>query len=103
MLSLHAVNSFVSLCRELLAEEGVQFVLSDKFNQDPLEEYFVKQRSIGRSNDNPTVSQFGNNMLSIHVAGMSLRASKRANVTRESGGETSIDCTPIPRKKLFKR
>ncbi|XP_030833255.1 uncharacterized protein LOC105444767 isoform X2 [Strongylocentrotus purpuratus] len=97
------VNSFVSLCRELLAEEGVQFVLSDKFNQDPLEEYFVKQRSIGRSNENPTVSQFGNNMLSIHVAGMSLRASKRANVTRESGGETSIDCTPIPRKKLFKR
>ena len=90
------------LCKELLAEDGVQYVLSDKFNQDPLEQYFAKQRSVGRQHENPSVLQFGSNMMALHVAGSSIRASKRANVTTLSG-ETSLDTTSIPRKRLFKK
>ena len=35
------------------------FVLTERFNQDVLEEHFGRHRSLGRRNDNPTVHQFG--------------------------------------------
>ena len=38
-----------------LLKEGCQFVLTERFCQDVLEEYFGHQRGIGRRNDNPTV------------------------------------------------
>ena len=44
-----------------LLKEGFQFVLTECFCQDVLEEYFGRQRGIGRRNDNPTVFQFGYN------------------------------------------
>ena len=44
-----------------LLKEGFQFVLTERFCQDVLEEYFGRQRGIGRRNDNPTVFQFGYN------------------------------------------
>ena len=34
-------------------------MLTECFCQDVLEEYFGRQRGIGRRNDNPTVFQFG--------------------------------------------
>ncbi|XP_065673608.1 uncharacterized protein LOC136090694 [Hydra vulgaris] len=55
---LITVRSFVESTRFLLSE-GMPFVLSERFNQDVLEEYFGRQRSLGRRNDNPTVIQFG--------------------------------------------
>ena len=44
-----------------LIKEGFQFVLTERFCQGVLKEYFWRQRGIGRRNDNPTVSQFGYN------------------------------------------
>ncbi|PIK40700.1 hypothetical protein BSL78_22455 [Apostichopus japonicus] len=41
------VKSFVSLAKELLQNPSVEYVLSEKFSQDPLEEYFSKQRGCG--------------------------------------------------------
>ena len=35
------------------------FVLTEKFNQDCVEEYFGRQRGLSRRNDNPTIQQFG--------------------------------------------
>ena len=95
------MNSFVKLSRELLSE-GAEYILSEKFSQDPVEEFFAKQRSMGGGHDNPTVSQFGSNMLTLQVAGESVRASKRANVASSSKVH-SVDDTPIPRKRLFKK
>ena len=52
------VNSVVEATRFLL-KEGMPFVLTERYNQDVLEEYFGRHRSLGRRNDNPTVHQFG--------------------------------------------
>lgn len=52
------VNSMIEATKYLLTS-GVPFILTDRFNQDILEEYFGRQRSLGRRNDNPTVQQFG--------------------------------------------
>ena len=42
-----------------LLKDRFQFVLAETFCQDVLEEYFGRQRGIGRRNDDPTVFQFG--------------------------------------------
>ena len=40
---------------KFLLENGTSFVFTEKFNQDRLEEYFVKNRSLDQRNDNPDV------------------------------------------------
>eukprot|EP00794_Sanderia_malayensis_P001918 gene1918-2175_t len=42
-----------------LLNNGFDFVLTNRFNQDMVEEYFGRQRSLGRRSDNPTIWQFG--------------------------------------------
>ena len=49
----------VNEATKYLLKEGFQFVLTERFCQDVLEEYFGRQRGIGRRNNNPTVFQFG--------------------------------------------
>ena len=68
----------------MLAEEGVQFLLSAKLNQDPLEQYFSKQRGLMGHAENPDVTSFGYNHLKLLVSGSSaVRASTRGNTTPE--------------------
>lgn len=50
-------NSISEIVKYLLTTGGMKFVLTEKFNQDVLEEYFGRQRSLGRRNDNPTMFQ----------------------------------------------
>ena len=61
------VNSFVALAKELLQIDGVKFLLSEKFTQDPLEEHFGRQRRRGGTNDNPTLAEFGDQELVLNV------------------------------------
>ena len=48
------VHSFKEVCKFLL-EHGVPYILSERFCQDDLENYFGRQRAIGSRHDNPTV------------------------------------------------
>ena len=48
-----SVHAFHDFAKQLLFVDGVDYVLSDKFNQDPLEENFGKQKARGGSNKNP--------------------------------------------------
>ena len=58
------VHSLIEAIQFLLAE-GFQYVLSERFMQDVLEDYFGHQRSKGGHSDNPTAQQFGYNDLTI--------------------------------------
>ena len=42
----------------LLLQSATGYVLSERFNQDPIEACFGQQRSRGQWNDNPPVQQF---------------------------------------------
>ena len=57
----------------------MKYILSEKFSQDPLEEYFSKQRGFGGGNTNPSVQQFQQQALTIQVAGNALKASRMGN------------------------
>ncbi|XP_047124807.1 uncharacterized protein LOC124807192 isoform X3 [Hydra vulgaris] len=52
------VNSLIEVTKFLLTS-GIPFVLTERFTQDVLEEYFGRHRSLGRRNDNPTLIQLG--------------------------------------------
>ena len=48
-----------------LLNSVLKFVPTEKFNQDVVEEYFGRQRSFCRRNDNPTLLAFGYNTNTI--------------------------------------
>ena len=50
-----------------LLQEGMEYVLTEKFCQDPCEEYFENQRSMGRRCDNPDLQAFGYNDNTIRI------------------------------------
>ena len=93
------VNSFVSLGKELLLEECVEYLLTARLNQDPLEQYFSRQRAMGGDNENPDASMFGYNQLRVITAGASaVRAAARGNVTVTPEKSISISNMPLPRR-----
>jgi hypothetical protein len=59
-----SVNSHVEAIKFLLSQ-GFQYVLTERFMQDVLEDYFGHQRAKGGRSDNPTAQQFGYNDLTI--------------------------------------
>ena len=54
------VLSFTEICKFLL-KHGIPYILSERLSQDDVENYFGRQRAIGRRFDNPTVRDFGYN------------------------------------------
>ena len=54
------VNSIIEVVQFLLQHE-VNYVLTERFCQDPLENYFGHQRSAGARKDNPTIHDVGYN------------------------------------------
>jgi hypothetical protein len=60
------VKSVIRLTKFLLGE-GFESVLTERFCQDDVEEYFGYQRPQGRRADNPTAADFGYNDLRISV------------------------------------
>ena len=64
---LHSVCSFVEMARYLLSQKPGLFLLSERFNQDPLESFFGQQRARGGQSDNPNVATFLHNTQAIQV------------------------------------
>ena len=54
------VNSIIEATQFLLQHE-VKYVITERFCQDPLENYFGKKRASGARKDNPSVRDFGYN------------------------------------------
>ena len=91
------VHSFKYVCKYLL-HNGVKFILSKRFCQDDLENYFGRQRSIGSRKDNPSVKDvcYNDNTIksqfSIRPIASNVCDGNKFNI---------IDESPLPtRKKL---
>ena len=92
-----SVYSFVEVTKYLLEQTGVQFILSERFNQDPLESHFGKHRQMKGGNENPTVAQFNYNENNLRLLGSQALAPVRGNCKR-SVIVNKIDDTPLPKK-----
>ena len=77
--------------------ERLEFVLSERFCQDLLEEYFWHQGARGHYGDNPTVQSFGYDYLTIAAPVV------RGNVLGRHKGESSnwfvVSDQPLPKRK----
>ena len=79
-------------------------VFSERFNQDPLESFFGKQRSHGGHWDNPTVKDFVYNTTSLRRQGALAKDPIRGNCrrrVRDSKQADLIDNTPLPKRKHY--
>ena len=98
-----AVKSFVEMTRYLLqpGEEKLS-LLSERIGQDPLENYFGKQRARGGRCDNPTLHEAVQNAVSIHTQ-QSLELDRvQGNCRRKRliyDEPPEVDNSPLPKRK----
>ena len=98
--SLILVNAFVEMTEYLLKHEGVKFLLSERFCQDPVEEFFGNQRAKGGRCDNPTAKDFCDTTVSIRVQKTAALHPLRGNCSKRQGERTiEIDSTPLKKRK----
>ena len=96
-----SVYAFHDLAKQLLSEDGVDYVLSDKMNQDPLEEHFGKQKACGGSNENPRLKEYTDNERKLLVAKFKMIRVMRGNA-RGRHEEQAIDINDnrlLPKRK----
>ena len=98
-------TSVIALTKFLLGE-GFEFVLTERFCQDDLEEYFGYQRAQGRRSDNPSAAEFGYNDLRIAtlrdvapVAEENVSVRHSAKINKWS----NVCEEPLPKKKTVKK
>ena len=80
-----------------MLQQGIPYILSERFYQDDLENYFGKQRAIARRCDNPTVCDFGYNDNTIKSQ-FSVRPIA-GNVPGPVGKFNRISDEPLPKGK----
>ena len=93
------VFSFKEVCKFLL-QQGIPYILSERFCQDDLENYFGKQRAILRRCDNPTVRDVGYNDNTIKSQ-FSVRPIA-GNVQGSAGKFNEISNEPLPKRRKRK-
>ena len=96
---MHAVLSFCELGPRILEVEGVKYLLSEVFSQDPLEAYFSRQRHKGGSCDNPSAQQFYYNVVSLMQQGEVYRDLKTMNVEVAERATSSTCDEPLEKRR----
>ena len=86
------------MIRFLLSSDKVKFVLTEKFNQDPVEIFFAQQRARGQRNDNPSVSQFLENTQALMVQKSLAIGSSSSIRKRKEMPDLSPLCQPLPKR-----
>jgi len=93
-------HSMIEIIPFLLTNK-VSYVLTERFSQDPLENYFGHQRSMGSRKDNPTMRDFGYNDNTIRNLKV-FRPIAGSNVCADQPAIT-IDTDPVPCRKRKKK
>ena len=93
-------KAFVEVTPYLL-RNGVQFVLSNKFCQDPIEEHFGRHRAMGRTAQNPSLYTFGHqeNQLRLQRQ-LALVVKPKGNVTGGNEVRPDVPLSTSPLKKI---
>ena len=80
---------------KFLLGAGFSYVLTERFMQDVLEEYFGYQRASGRWSENPTAYEFGYNDITIN---RQQTIKPKGNVQgRHTGHWETVSDEPLPK------
>ena len=104
------VKSFVEVTKYLLSQpkdlDQELYILSERISQDPLENYFGKQRARGGRNENPNLQQCIHNAAALRVQKSMALEPVRGNCSRKrrlfDDQQSTIDETPLPKRKRRK-
>ena len=100
---LHVTCMSLIECIPYLLQNGVNYILTERFCQDSLENYFGQQRSLGRRKDNPTLRDFGYNDNTIrNQKEVRPIAGRNAYGAFQGCHSVPIDSTPLPSRKKTK-
>lgn len=94
------VYSSIELIKYLLSQ-NVPYVFTERFCQDPLENYFGQQRSIGHRKDNPSLRDFGYNDNTIRTS--KLFRPIAGNCRNDDPILATIDVETVPCRKRNKK
>ena len=95
------VHSIVACVKFLLNNHICDYVLTERFCQDPLENYFGRQRSMGARKDNPSVRDVGYNDNTIRNQKI-FRPIQASNVGGADKGMIELSDEPFPFRKKSK-
>lgn len=106
---IHTVMSFIGIVRDLLKDPGLKshYILSAKFNQDPLENFFGKVRQSGGWSNNPSSKrlQEATDVIRLQTSSVmdEVRSSRSMQAKKRIFGsewpKLKIDDTPLPKRK----
>ena len=78
----------------------MEYILTERFCQDTLEEYFGNQRKLGRRSDNPDIRLFGYNDNAIRIQrSISCQSGNTRGRKDKSKAWVNVTDDPVPRKK----
>ena len=83
VMFLIAVHSFMDLIKFIFTIPGVKSFLSERISQDPLEQFFGRQRQRGGVNENPTCQQFIHNNSALRMVNSIKIDTHKGNVGRQ--------------------
>ncbi|KAJ1528910.1 hypothetical protein ONE63_007279 [Megalurothrips usitatus] len=92
------INAFIRATQYMLKEEKAYFINARVYNQDPLEQYFGKQRASlgGKSNPNSEESFFTDRRISNH---RNYNVRKRSGNTQAENRQMEVSDEPLPKRK----
>lgn len=94
------VHSIIDVVKYLLSK-GVPYVLTERFCQDPLENYFGRQRSMGHRKDNPSLRDFGYNDNTIRT--QKIFRPIAGNCQNDDEQLNKIDVETVPCRKSIRK
>ena len=95
-------HSIVDCVKYMLKNTSCKYVLTERFCQDPLENYFGRQRSLGARKDNPTLRKIGYNDNSIRNQKV-FRPIASGNCIDQGSVEISEESVPCRKKPRFNK
>lgn len=95
------VFAFIKATKFLFGE-GAQYVMARRFCQDPLEQYFSRQRASVGGGNNPTKFQYFNTERTYQIV-KGLGFKRRGNTQSEKGPLPPEVFEPLPKRKTTRR
>ena len=97
-----SIRGIEGATRYFLEEGEGKFVMARVYSQDPLEQYFGKQRMGGGGSRNPNAAQFMQKQVSLAIQKDLGVRTRGGNSTEESVG-MSISDEPLPKRRKVEK
>ncbi|XP_072047274.1 uncharacterized protein [Amphiura filiformis] len=86
---------------EYLIQQGVDYVLTEHFNQDPLEQSFGNMRQMRGGNEAPNTQQFNENINAARLRSTEMLRNLGGNSRNQRPDQQVVDNTPLPKRRRF--